>query len=304
MSMYYTALQTTMDERKANKCAPIGKKVALSPTADWKLIGSGGYGKVYKHGNLAYKVCVDLRHEFYWTKLLGGARFAKKKRLILLDDAMQDLVQLPDKKMIGVMPYKKQTLLDMIQKRTKIDLEFAKEIFSNVTTALQYIHAHNLVHFDLSPANVLVDTDGAHVIDLGLAINIRKYKPDLAVSVSFRSVTSSICPPELLPTADEDKHMTTKELENAKYDYKNPEELTKIDIWALGVLADLIFQLALAPELTPRWFDFTSGLRENTLRYASSAVTFIKINQLQITSLLLHESPSRRIAPWLITHLT
>lgn len=305
MSVYYEDLQTTMAKHKADSRGANCRKVVLPLTDKWKLIGSGHYGQVYKHGNLAYKVSVDLNDEFHWTKLLGGVQLAKTKRLILLDATLQDLIELPDKKMmIGVMPYRKQSLYTMLRKKKKVDLVFAEEIFSNVTSAIQYMHAHNLVHFDLSPGNVLVDTDGAHVIDLGRTFNVDDFTPGLPVSIAFRTITASVCPPELLPSAHEDQHMTREELDDAKYTYKDPAELQKIDIWSLGVLADLIFHLALTPQLPPRWFDFTSGLRDNTLRYASSAVSFIRANNLQVSSLLLHEEPSRRIAPWHMNHLT
>lgn len=63
-----------------------------------------------------------------------------------------------------------QALSDMILQRGKLDLQTALQIARQIALALDAAHRVNIVHRDIKPHNVMVDSDGrAKVMDFGIA---------------------------------------------------------------------------------------------------------------------------------------
>lgn len=50
-----------------------------------------------------------------------------------------------------------------------LHLDVAVELACDICEAAQALHEHGIVHRDISPANVVISGDGAHLIDLGIA---------------------------------------------------------------------------------------------------------------------------------------
>ena len=62
-----------------------------------------------------------------------------------------------------------QNLEQLVAARGRIPEGEAREIVAQLCEAAAALHAHGIVHRDISPRNVVVAADGAHLIDLGIA---------------------------------------------------------------------------------------------------------------------------------------
>src|SRR5438477_1237480 len=60
--------------------------------------------------------------------------------------------------------------LDEVSKREPIPIRRAVELMANVARTVHYAHEHGILHRDIKPGNILLDTKGeAHLTDFGLA---------------------------------------------------------------------------------------------------------------------------------------
>lgn len=62
-----------------------------------------------------------------------------------------------------------ENLEELVAQRGRLPQKDAFRIVSQLCEATQALHAHGIVHRDISPTNVIVAADGAHLIDLGIA---------------------------------------------------------------------------------------------------------------------------------------
>ena len=62
-----------------------------------------------------------------------------------------------------------ENLEELVAQRGRLPQKDAFRIVSQLCEAAQALHAHGIVHRDISPTNVVVAADGAHLIDLGIA---------------------------------------------------------------------------------------------------------------------------------------
>ena len=62
-----------------------------------------------------------------------------------------------------------ENLEELVAQRGRLPQKDAFKIVSQLCEAAQALHAHGIVHRDISPTNVIMAADGAHLIDLGIA---------------------------------------------------------------------------------------------------------------------------------------
>ncbi len=124
----------------------------------------------------------------------------------------------PDGRRFYVMDYVRGTPLHQYVRDEKLPLEKTLSLFSSVCDAVQYAHHKGVIHRDLKPGNILVDSDGVpKILDFGLA----KWAAgpiDTVVSLSEQVIGT-------LP------YMSPEQARG------NPDEIdTRTDIYALGVI--------------------------------------------------------------------
>lgn len=91
-----------------------------------------------------------------------------------------------------VMPrYKKGSMQSILNQKSLTVREILKYSLEFLT-GLQYVHAHNLIHYDIKPTNVLVNNNGKAVLtDFGLA----KYMDELGLAEQKCTYVSEFPPP-------------------------------------------------------------------------------------------------------------
>ena len=62
-----------------------------------------------------------------------------------------------------------ETVEARVREKRRLDAREAVEIALDVCEALIALHCHGIIHCDISPANIVLAADGAHLIDLGAA---------------------------------------------------------------------------------------------------------------------------------------
>lgn len=62
-----------------------------------------------------------------------------------------------------------ETLEQLVESRGKLDAAKARHLVGEVCQAVSKLHAHDIVHRDITPSNVVVAADGAHLINFGIA---------------------------------------------------------------------------------------------------------------------------------------
>ncbi|XP_049339854.1 testis-specific serine/threonine-protein kinase 6 isoform X1 [Astyanax mexicanus] len=183
------------------------------------FLGKGSYGEVKLANSKRHqkKVAIKIMHRrlspgFFVHKLLP-------RELLILKTArhphipqVHEIFEMPNGQVFVVMEAAATTLLDKIRDLGSVPIGQAKIWFSQLLSAVEYLHQQDIVHRDLKCKNILLtENNQIKLADFGLA---RFFKgPDL--SETF------FCTPECAPP---------EVLEETPYDAK------KSDVWSLGVI--------------------------------------------------------------------
>src|SRR5256886_1742156 len=164
--------------------APLDKKTAraselLGELGDYELleeVGRGGQGVVFRARQKSLNRTVAL-------KVISLGQWASKahlKRFRLEAEAAARLehpgiVQIHevgecDGSCYFSMKFIEGGQLDEVARREPIPIRRAVELMANVARTVHYAHEHGILHRDIKPGNILLDTKGeAHLTDFGLA---------------------------------------------------------------------------------------------------------------------------------------
>jgi serine/threonine protein kinase len=140
------------------------------------VLGVGGMGRVYRatapDGDpVALKVVkADLARDTVFRK-----RFDREAR-IAQNVVHPNLVPVLDTGEEAGVPYLTQrfieggSLAQQIEQRGQLDIETTLRVCGEVSGALDALHANDLIHRDVKPANIMVDEQGVcYITDFGLA---------------------------------------------------------------------------------------------------------------------------------------
>jgi eukaryotic-like serine/threonine-protein kinase len=138
-------------------------------------LGHGGMATVFLAEDLKHHRAVAikiLRPEV--AVAVGGARFLREIE-ISAQLTHPNLLPLHDSGEVGgflfyVMPYVEgETLRDRLKRERQLPLDDAIAIACDVAEGLQYAHDHGIVHRDVKPENILLQSGRAIVADFGIA---------------------------------------------------------------------------------------------------------------------------------------
>jgi len=149
-------------------------------------IGIGGMATVYKayDPNTERYVAIKILPEYYSKDPMFYERFRREARAIA---GLEHIHILPvhaygEENGIAyiVMRYLDTgTLADRVR-RGPLPLREASRLLSQIASALDRAHAHDILHRDVKPSNILVDDDGnAYLTDFGIAKMVEGATPDL-----------------------------------------------------------------------------------------------------------------------------
>ncbi len=140
-------------------------------------IGNGGMAEVYSaHDNLLDRaVAVKILHEAYRSDLEFIEKFhSEAKAAARLSHP--NIVNIYDVGIDGIDHYiimeyvQGNSLKDKIREKGELDILTATKIAKDIANGLAHAHAHNLVHCDIKPHNILMTPDGvAKIADFGIA---------------------------------------------------------------------------------------------------------------------------------------
>jgi eukaryotic-like serine/threonine-protein kinase len=148
-----------------------------------KRLGEGGVGKVYAAKDFLSNRVIALKR----FKTLRGDRFEQPetvhKEYSLFDHEFRVLSALHHPNIINVLdfgidtdgrPYFTMKLVEdartILSAAAECDLDNKVRLLIETLQALDYIHRHGVIHCDLKPSNILVDSDDrVKIVDFGLA---------------------------------------------------------------------------------------------------------------------------------------
>lgn len=215
---------------------------------DYRLVrrlGAGGFGTVFLAERVqpfAKEVALKVVNAAHATDPVALARFEMERRLLAQLDhpniaTLLDGGNSVSGQMFLVMEFVKGVPIMQHCDEQRVSIRGRLELFMQLLDAIQYAHAKNVIHRDLSPRNVLVERDGSgaarvKVIDFGLA-------------KSFG------------PTLEPGRNVTGEDYLPGTLGYASPEQFepgapgvdTRSDIYSLGAI--LYELLAGAPPFDP-----------------------------------------------------
>ena len=158
---------------------------ALSAYTIERELGSGGMATVYlahdkKHDR---KVAIKILHAEL-AAVLGAERFLQEIRVTanlqhphilgLIDSGLigEDVGELKGRPYY-VMPYVEgESLRQRLDKEQQLPVSDSVRIATEVASALDYAHRHNVIHRDIKPENILLHDGSAIVADFGIALAV------------------------------------------------------------------------------------------------------------------------------------
>ena len=121
-----------------------------------ELVGIGGAGPFVRK-----KIPLQLARRNVWSAL-GECSSPRLPRV-------EATYELPDCFVVIYDYVAGESLESVVSKRGRMPLDVAVTVMGQLCEAVGELHAHGIVHRDISPKNVIMASDGAHLIDLGIS---------------------------------------------------------------------------------------------------------------------------------------
>ncbi|HEX5139155.1 MAG TPA: serine/threonine-protein kinase [Planctomycetota bacterium] len=153
----------------------------LQPLPDYDLlefVGDGASARVYRgvHKPTGRDVAVKVLHPEQELMVKALKRFLREAQL-LCKLGHRSIVKGYEVRKVNGFRYVAMewvdggTVLEEIDRRGRLDGANALHITRQIASALQYLHENGIIHRDIKPGNVLIDTAwNAKLIDLGLCL--------------------------------------------------------------------------------------------------------------------------------------
>jgi serine/threonine-protein kinase len=155
-----------------------GKKVVVGNYRILDKIAEGGFGITYKAEHVVLGSPVCIKHATHISPedeelLFNEARAMWDLRHFGIP-AVRDVIRMPDKSVALVMSYVPGLTLEQIVKKNYengIEPEHVAWITERILNILKYLHFHGVVHGDVKPQNVIIQSESHTVVlvDYGLS---------------------------------------------------------------------------------------------------------------------------------------
>ena len=127
--------------------------------------GPGGMTELVSVGGIGPFVRKKIRHELANRQAWAALANCTCPRL----PHVEATYELPDMFVVVYDYVPGETLENLVARRSRLKADEATRLASQVCEAAGALHEQGVIHRDISPANVIVAGDGAHLIDLGIA---------------------------------------------------------------------------------------------------------------------------------------
>jgi serine/threonine protein kinase/formylglycine-generating enzyme required for sulfatase activity len=151
-----------------------------------RMLGQGGFGCVYqaRDTQLDRAVAIKVPHPHRLLKPEGAAPYVKEARMVAgLDHPhivpVFDVGETPEFPCFIVSKLIEGTNLAEAIREFRYNHDEAADLVSTVAEALHYAHRQGLVHRDIKPGNILIDSTGKpYVVDFGLALSEQEFRAE------------------------------------------------------------------------------------------------------------------------------
>lgn len=134
------------------------------PTGRTELVTLDGEGPVVRK-----RIPVALANPMAWGALIGVQE--------PLLPQVESMYRMPDELVVLYDYVEGTSLRDVMAQRGSLPAEEAASIACDLCQALSVLHRRGVVHRDVTAGNVVVASDGAHLVDLGIARHVSEGAP-------------------------------------------------------------------------------------------------------------------------------
>ena len=134
----------------------VERTLARGPSGVTELVSIAGTGPFVRK-----KIPSPLAQRNVWAALSA----CQSNRL----PRVEATYELPDRFVIGYDYVPGDTLAHIVEENGRLAPNVAVQLIGQVCEAVQELHQHGVIHRDITPANIIVAQDGAHLIDFGIA---------------------------------------------------------------------------------------------------------------------------------------
>ncbi|XP_047988215.1 serine/threonine-protein kinase fused isoform X2 [Leguminivora glycinivorella] len=243
------------------------------------FVGEGSFGRVFKAKNKETDVVVALK------VIRKKGRSSKDLKNLRQECDIQRTLEHPniirmidsfdtESELVVVTEYAEKELHSILAKEGCLNEEQVKKITWDLVSALYYLHSHRVLHRDLKPQNVLLDSSGcAKLCDFGLA----------RIMTNSTHILTSIKGTPL--------YMAPELIDEKPYDHQ-------ADLWSLGCI---VYELMAGqpPFCTMSILQLVRMIRHKPVQWPS----FISKEARSFLQGLLHKDPIKRMTwPDILAH--
>lgn len=138
--------------------------LADGPTGRTELVTLDGEGPVVRK-----RIPAALANPMAWGALIGVQE--------PLLPQVESMYRMPDELVVLYDYVEGVSLRDVMEQRGSLPAEEATDIACDLCLALSVLHQRGVVHRDVTAGNVVVASDGAHLVDLGIARHVSEGAP-------------------------------------------------------------------------------------------------------------------------------
>lgn len=149
--------ETTMLGMRLDESFEVERALSSGATGTTELVRAGGEGPFVRK-----RVPARLASRDAWVRLMARPSCPRLPQVCCT-------YELPDELVVVCTHVTGRTLREEVREAGPLPPARTAALVADVCEAAGWLHAHGVVHRDLTPDNVVVAEDGAHVIDLGIS---------------------------------------------------------------------------------------------------------------------------------------